>query len=57
MDVKKGINKVLYGNLVPVREFDIYGCEYIFKFLLGLRILEGNGVVQVTWNGITYSAK
>ena len=53
---RDGTNNVLYGNLVNQRQFDIDGCEYIFKFLLGLRVLESNGTVSVTWKGVTYTA-
>ena len=51
-----GATRVLYANLVPTREFNIYGCEYIYRFLLGLRVLEANGTVSITWNGLTYTA-
>jgi hypothetical protein len=53
---RNGINKIIYGSLVPTREFNIYGCEYIYKFLLGLRILESNGSVTITYNSVNYSA-
>ena len=53
---RDGTNNVLYGNLVNQRQFDIDGCEYIFKFLLGLRVLESNGTVSITWKGVTYTA-
>jgi len=53
---KDGTNNVLYGNLVNQRQWDIDGCEYIFKFLLGLRVLESNGTVTVTWKGVSYTA-
>jgi hypothetical protein len=53
---KDGINNVLYGNLVNQRQWDIDGCEYIFRFLLGLRVLESNGTVTVTWKGVSYTA-
>lgn len=53
---RDGTNNVLYGNLVNQRQWDIDGCEYIFKFLLGLRVLESNGTVSVTWKGVTYTA-
>jgi len=53
---QNGVTRVLYGNLVPKREFSVYGCEYIYRFLLGLRILEVNGTVTITWGGISYTA-
>lgn len=51
-----GVNNVVYSDLVVKREFEIYGVEYLYKFLLGLRILESNGTVTITHNGISYTA-
>jgi len=51
-----GANTVIYGSIVPSREFDIYGNEYIYRFLLGLRILETNGTVTITWDDVDYTA-
>jgi len=53
---KDGSNNVLYGNLVPSHEFDLDATEYIYRFLLGLRVLEVNGTVTVTWQGKSYTA-
>jgi len=54
---RDGVNQVLFGSLVPMREYDIYGCEHIFTFLLGLRVLEVNGTVTITFNSTSYTAK
>ncbi|WP_159522873.1 hypothetical protein [Sunxiuqinia indica] len=51
-----GVTKVLYGNLVPLHEFEVYAAEYIYRFLLGLRVLESNGTVTVTWKSVSYTA-
>jgi len=53
---KGGATNVLYGNLIPAHEFNIDAAEYIYRFLLGLRILEVNGTVTVTYEGLTYTA-
>lgn len=53
---RDGINRVLYGSLVPTHEFNVYGCEYIFRFLLGLRVLETNGAITITFNSVSYTA-
>jgi len=54
---KDGLIQVLYGNLQMRREFEIFGTEYIHKFLLGLRILSSNGVVTITYKQIDYDAQ
>ena len=53
---QNGGNVVLHGTLVHNREWDINGCEHIYKFLLGLRMLEANGTVSITWDYVTYTA-
>lgn len=56
VQVKYGVSNPVYSNLVETREFDVYGTEYILRFLLGLRILETNGVVTITWKSVDYVA-
>jgi hypothetical protein len=56
VQVKYGISNTVYSNLVETREFDVYGCEYILRFLLGLRMLETNGVITITWKSVDYVA-
>jgi hypothetical protein len=51
-----GTNLVFYANLVSTRQFNLYVTEHIYRFLLGLRILESNGTVTVSWKGIDYTA-
>jgi hypothetical protein len=56
VSTRYGVPRVLYANFVPTREFNVYGCEYIYRFLLGLRVMEANGTVSITWGGVTYTA-
>lgn len=53
---RDGANNIVYGTLTLTRTWEVYACEYIYKFLLGLRILESNGTVTVTWKGNSYTA-
>lgn len=53
---RNGSNIVLYGSTVYTRQFDIRGYEHIYKFLIGLRMLEANGTVSITWDYATYTA-
>lgn len=51
-----GTINILYSAMIPKHEFNVYGTEYIQRFLLGLRVLEANGTVTITHNGISYTA-
>jgi hypothetical protein len=53
---KYSVNSVVYGDLSFTRSFNVYGCEYIFRFLLGLRLIECNGTVTVTNQFRSYTA-
>lgn len=45
-----------YTGTSRSRIWVVDGCEYIYEFLLGLRLLDVNGSVTITWNYIDYSA-
>lgn len=49
-------NKPIYNTRNIVNSFEITGNRAIYKFLSGLRVLEVNGDVTFTYNGIEMSA-
>lgn len=53
---RDGAISINYGNTVIYREFQIDGNDYIYRFLLALRMLECNGSIQITYKHKTYSA-
>ena len=53
---KYGATHQLYGAFIPKHEFNIYGNEAIQRFLIGLRVLECNGTVSVTYEDKTFTA-
>ncbi|MFA5652419.1 MAG: hypothetical protein WC933_03570 [Candidatus Paceibacterota bacterium] len=52
----QSVPRILYGNSVKTEKFNIYGCPYIYNFLYGIPALRINGVVTITFEGITYTA-
>jgi hypothetical protein len=51
-----GVVVPYYTSLSKSRAWVIDGNEHIYEYLLGLRVLQMNGVVKVTWLGVEYTA-
>jgi hypothetical protein len=51
-----GSTNILYGSFASRHEFNVWGNEYMQRFLTGLRILESNGTVTITHGGISFTA-